>query len=79
MKRDWMQTGRKPSGLCGAALCVFALACGVKCSKLDILRIAHVCEATLTKRLVEFENTESASLTVCFVIPVMPLYCKLLW
>ena len=24
----------------------------------------HICDATLTKRLVEFENTESGSLTV---------------
>ncbi|CAL0299211.1 unnamed protein product [Lupinus luteus] len=64
MKRDWMQTGRKPSGLCGAALYMSALAHGFKCSKPDILRIVHVCEATLTKRLVEFENTESASLTI---------------
>ncbi|XP_027353374.1 transcription factor IIIB 90 kDa subunit isoform X2 [Abrus precatorius] len=64
MKRDWMQTGRKPSGLCGAALYISALAHGFKCSKPDILRIVHVCEATLTKRLVEFENTESSSLTI---------------
>ncbi|RDX92235.1 Transcription factor IIIB 90 kDa subunit, partial [Mucuna pruriens] len=58
------QTGRKPSGLCGAALYISALAHGFKCSKPDILRIVHVCEATLTKRLVEFENTESSSLTI---------------
>ncbi|CAK8567523.1 unnamed protein product [Lathyrus sativus] len=64
MKRDWMQTGRKPSGLCGAALYMSALAHGFTCSKSDILRIVHVCEATLTKRLVEFENTESSSLTI---------------
>ncbi|KAK7336311.1 hypothetical protein VNO77_16848 [Canavalia gladiata] len=64
MKRDWMQTGRKPSGLCGAALYIAAFAHGFKCSKPDILRIVHVCEATLTKRLVEFENTESSSLTI---------------
>ncbi|XP_061356758.1 uncharacterized protein LOC133301158 isoform X2 [Gastrolobium bilobum] len=64
MKRDWMQTGRKPSGLCGAALYISALAHGFKYSKPDILRIVHVCEATLTKRLVEFENTESSSLTI---------------
>ncbi|XP_057445716.1 transcription factor IIIB 60 kDa subunit [Lotus japonicus] len=64
MKRDWMQTGRKPSGLCGAALYVSALAHGCKKSKSEIQRIVHVCEATLTKRLVEFENTESASLTI---------------
>ena len=28
--------------------------------------VVHICEATLKKRLVEFEHTESGSLTVCF-------------
>ncbi|KAK3446454.1 hypothetical protein EUGRSUZ_A02144 [Eucalyptus grandis] len=64
MKRDWMQTGRKPSGLWGAAVYVSAVAHGLKCSKSDVLRLVHICEATLTKRLVEFENTESGSLTI---------------
>ncbi|OIW03610.1 hypothetical protein TanjilG_06119 [Lupinus angustifolius] len=64
MKRDWMQTGRKPNGLCGAAIYIAALAHGFKFSKTDILRIVHVCESTLTKRLVEFENTDSAKLTI---------------
>ncbi|XP_038880114.1 transcription factor IIIB 90 kDa subunit-like isoform X3 [Benincasa hispida] len=64
MKRDWMQTGRKPSGLCGAALYISALSNGVKCSKSDIIKIVHICDATLTKRLIEFENTESGSLTM---------------
>ncbi|XP_057497784.1 uncharacterized protein LOC130782475 isoform X2 [Actinidia eriantha] len=64
MNRDWMQTGRKPSGLCGAALYVAALSHGYKFSKSEIVRIVHVCEATLTKRLIEFENTKSGSLTI---------------
>ncbi|XP_071721799.1 transcription factor IIIB 60 kDa subunit [Rutidosis leptorrhynchoides] len=64
MKRDWMQTGRKPSGLCGAALYISALTHGIKCSKMDIVKVVHVCEATLTKRLIEFENTESGSLSI---------------
>ncbi|KAK4747570.1 hypothetical protein SAY87_014156 [Trapa incisa] len=64
MRRDWMQTGRKPSGLWGAAVYVSALAHGLSCSKYDILRLVHVCEATLTKRLIEFENTKSGSLTI---------------
>lgn len=64
MKRDWMQTGRKPSGLCGAAVYISALSHGLKCSKLDIVKVVHVCEATLTKRLIEFENTNSGSLTI---------------
>ncbi|KAL5575404.1 hypothetical protein UlMin_017103 [Ulmus minor] len=64
MKRDWMQTGRKPSGLCGAALYISALAHGLKKSKLDIVKIVHICEVTLTKRLIEFEKTDSGSLTI---------------
>jgi hypothetical protein len=31
--------------------------------------VVHVCEATLTKRLIEFESTDSGSLTVCFFLP----------
>ncbi|KAJ4840287.1 hypothetical protein Tsubulata_023408 [Turnera subulata] len=64
MNHDWMQTGRRPSGLWGAALYISALAHGLTCSKTDILKLVHVCEQTLTKRLVEFENTESGSLTI---------------
>ncbi|XP_068634840.1 transcription factor IIIB 60 kDa subunit isoform X2 [Aristolochia californica] len=64
MKRDWMQTGRKPSGLCGAALYISALSHGLQYSKSDVVSVVHVCEATLTKRLIEFENTESGSLTI---------------
>ncbi|KAI3928224.1 hypothetical protein MKW98_023825 [Papaver atlanticum] len=64
MKRDWMQTGRKPSGLCGAALYISALSHGLKYSKANVVSVVHICEATLTKRLVEFENTESGSLTI---------------
>ncbi|WCJ43549.1 Transcription initiation factor IIB [Euphorbia peplus] len=64
MNRDWLQTGRRPSGLWGAALYIAALSHGLDCSKSDILKLVHVCEATLSKRLVEFENTESGSLTI---------------
>ncbi|PWZ15424.1 Transcription factor IIIB subunit [Zea mays] len=39
MKRDWMQagTGRKPSGLCGAALYIAALSHGCNYTKADIV------------------------------------------
>ncbi|XP_042064416.1 transcription factor IIIB 60 kDa subunit-like [Salvia splendens] len=64
MKRDWMQSGRKPSGICGAALYISALAHGLNCSKSDVIKTVHICEATLTKRMIEFENTESGGLTI---------------
>ncbi|KAJ4887460.1 Cyclin/Brf1-like TBP-binding protein [Raphanus sativus] len=64
MKRDWMQTGRKPSGICGAAMYIAALSHGITCSTTDIAHIVHMCGATITKRLNEFANTEAATLTV---------------
>ncbi|KAK3135918.1 hypothetical protein QOZ80_5BG0425280 [Eleusine coracana subsp. coracana] len=64
MKRDWMQTGRKPSGICGAALYIAALSHGLDYTKADVVAVVHVCEATLTKRLIEFENTDSGALTM---------------
>ncbi|KAM0853756.1 hypothetical protein ACQ4PT_050873 [Festuca glaucescens] len=64
MKRDWMQTGRKPSGICGAALYIAALSHGYNYTKADIAAVVHVCEATLFKRLIEFENTDSGTLTI---------------
>jgi len=30
--------------------------------------VVHVCEATLMKRLIEFENTDSGSLTISFFL-----------
>ncbi|XP_066351620.1 uncharacterized protein [Miscanthus floridulus] len=70
MKRDWMQsdTGRKPSGLCGVALYIAALSHGYNYTKADIVSVVRVCEATLMKRLIEFENTDSSSLTICFFL-----------
>ena len=103
-----MQTGRKPSGLCGAALYIATLSHGYNYTKADIVSpddheisctystvyimkmlrvhmvqhcvasilfyvsqvsVVHVCEATLTKRLIEFENTDAGSLTVCLFLP----------
>nr|GMC78858.1 transcription factor IIIB 60 kDa subunit-like isoform X1 [Ipomoea batatas] len=64
MKRDWMQTGRKPGGICGAALYISALSYGFRYSRSDVVKVVHICEATLSKRLVEFETTDSASLTI---------------
>ena len=62
MKRDWMQTGRRPNGICGAALWVAAQIHGFSPSKRDVVAVVHVGESTLKKRLSEFENTPSAAL-----------------
>lgn len=63
MKRDWMQTGRRPSGICGAALFIAAHVHGFERTKRDVVSVVHVGEGTLRKRLTEFECTPSSMLT----------------
>ncbi|XP_060781205.1 BRF1 RNA polymerase III transcription initiation factor subunit a [Neoarius graeffei] len=64
MKRDWMHTGRRPSGLCGAALLVAARMYDFHRTIKDVIGIVKVCEATLRKRLSEFEDTPTSDLTI---------------
>lgn len=64
MKRDWMHTGRRPSGLCGAALLVSARLHNFNRTQRQIIKVVKVCDATLRKRLTEFEETPSGQLTV---------------
>ncbi|XP_051813795.1 BRF1 RNA polymerase III transcription initiation factor subunit a isoform X1 [Acanthochromis polyacanthus] len=64
MKRDWMHTGRRPAGLCGAALLVAARLHDFRRTIKEIISIVKVCEATLRKRLVEFEDTPTSQLTI---------------
>ncbi|KAL7617859.1 transcription factor IIIB 60 kDa subunit isoform X1 [Lactuca sativa] len=64
MKRDWIQTGRKPSGICAAAIYVSSVLHGHNFSRADVVKTVHICEATLQKRLIEFENTEAGSLSI---------------
>ncbi|XP_071961774.1 transcription factor IIIB 90 kDa subunit-like [Antedon mediterranea] len=64
MKRDWMHTGRRPSGLCGAALLVSARLHDFNRTQKEIIKVVKVCDATLRKRLTEFEETPSGKLTI---------------
>ncbi|TSV02075.1 Protein jagged-1 [Bagarius yarrelli] len=64
MKRDWMHTGRRPSGLCGAALLVAARMHEFRRTIKDVIGVVKVCEATLRKRLSEFEETPTSELTI---------------
>uniref|UniRef100_A0A674B1T4 Transcription factor IIIB 90 kDa subunit n=1 Tax=Salmo trutta TaxID=8032 RepID=A0A674B1T4_SALTR len=64
MKRDWMHTGRRPSGLCGAALLVAARMHEFRRTVKDVIGVVKVCEATLRKRLTEFEDTPTSQLTI---------------
>jgi len=63
MKRDWMIYGRRPSGLCGAAILISARCHGFKRTTQQIIKVVHVCDETIRRRLEEFSLTESAKLT----------------
>jgi transcription factor IIIB subunit 2 len=64
MNKDWMATGRRPSGLCGAALLVSARMYDFDRSLDDIVKVVKIGKTTLRKRMLEFEDTQSSNLTV---------------
>ena len=64
MNRDWMTPGRRPAGVCGAALIIAARMHNYRRSVREMVYVAKVGEATLMKRLEEFTKTESSGLTV---------------
>ncbi|KAI6172590.1 B-related factor 1 [Aphelenchoides besseyi] len=64
MKRDWMSTGRRPTGICGAALLLAARAFNINRSIGDIVRVVHISETVVRKRIDEFTSTPSGSLTI---------------
>ncbi|XP_034233354.1 transcription factor IIIB 90 kDa subunit [Thrips palmi] len=64
MKRDSIHTGRRPSGLCGAALLIAARLHEFNRTVDDVIRVVKVHESTLRKRLMEFGETPSSALTL---------------
>merc|ERR1719158_422827 len=64
MKKDWIHFGRRPSGLCGAALLLASRLHEFNRSFEDILKVVKVHESTLRKRLNEFGQTAASELTL---------------
>jgi len=63
MKRDWMQVGRRPAGICGAGLLIAARLHGFRRTQREIMQVVKIGDVTLRKRLMEFEDTPSGKLT----------------
>jgi hypothetical protein len=63
MRRDWIQTGRRPAGICGAALLIAGKLHGFRRTQREIIHVVKICDVTLRKRLDEFETTPTADLT----------------
>lgn len=64
MNRDWMTPGRRPAGICGAALVLAARMNNYRRTVREMVYIVKVTESTIGKRLEEFKETESSCLTV---------------
>ena len=64
MKRDWIQYGRRPSGLCGAALLVSARLHGFSRTIKDVVKVVRLSNTTIRKRLTDFKKTPSGQLTI---------------
>lgn len=64
MKKDWIHFGRRPSGLCGAALLIAARLHAYNRTVGDVIKVVKVHESTLRKRLNEFGETPASQLTL---------------
>ena len=64
MSRHWICTGRRPTGLCGAALLVACRYHGFERSPAALAEIVRIGEVTIRKRLVELQQTPTAALTM---------------
>ena len=64
MDRDWMMTGRRPAGVCGAALILAARMNNFRRTVREVVYVVKVTDMTINKRLEEFKFTPSSELTV---------------
>ncbi|KAL9003914.1 MAG: hypothetical protein Q9188_003252, partial [Gyalolechia gomerana] len=64
MSRDWLTEGRRPAGICGAALILAARMNNFRRVVREVVYTVKVAEVTILKRLDEFSQTESSGLTI---------------
>lgn len=62
--RDWVTKGRRPAGICGAALLLAARMNNFRRSLEEIVQVVKIADTTLKKRLEEFKKTPSGALTL---------------
>ena len=64
LKKDWIVIGRRPDGICAAALLIAARAHGYPISQGEIAKIFRISCDTIRRRLDDFRAIPSAQLTV---------------
>ncbi|KAF9229608.1 BRF1-domain-containing protein [Gyrodon lividus] len=62
--RDWVTKGRRPAGICGAALLLAARMNNFRRSVQEIVQVVKIADTTVMKRLEEFKKTPSGALTL---------------
>lgn len=64
MKNDWITTGRRPSGVCGASIFMAAKIHGFQRTPEQIISYVNLSKATLKKRVSEFLSTKAAKMSI---------------
>ena len=64
MKKDWMVLGRRPDAVCAAGMLIACRSHGFDKHVSDMAEVFRVAISTLRRRLVEFQQTPAAQLTV---------------
>lgn len=63
MQRDWMTHGRRPAGLCGAALLTASVMHNFYRTQAEIARVVRIGNVVLRNRLRELDRTSTAKMT----------------
>ena len=74
MDRDWLARGRRPSGICGAALLIAARMNNFRRSVQEVVQVVKIADCTVRvcKRVEEFWHTGSGDLSAGDVRSVWP-------
>ena len=64
LKKDWVDSGRRPDGICAAAMLIAARSQGFNKTQQEVAKIFRVAPDTLRRRLEDFKATPSAQLTL---------------
>ena len=64
LKKDWIHFGRRPDGVCAAALLIASRAHGFHKSQSEIAALFRVADSTIKTRLIEFRATPAAHLPI---------------
>lgn len=64
MRRDWIAEGRRPAGVCAAAVILGGRMNNFRRTVREVVYVAKVCELTINKRLDEFKITDTGKMTV---------------